>query len=104
MIICSAFSRSINNDSFVLSDSIDISLRDIFLSLISGLGKSPGMLVDLDPRFLSFASRLIGMHDSFLQLSSELLVDSGRFRALSNWHPFLDPYVELELTAQSFLY
>ncbi len=103
MIIRSAIAPCVVNDAYVLSDSIDLTLRDIFLSLIKGLGKSDLMLVDLDLRILSIASRLLGREDAFLQLSSELIVDSSRFCEAANWIPFLSPHAELELTARSFL-
>lgn len=103
MIIRSAFSADILNDTYVLSDSVDLSLRDVFISLIHGLGKSPRMLVDVDLSLLSFASRLVGQQDAFLQLSSELLVNSSRFCEVANWQPFVDPCAELEFTAKSFL-
>ena len=61
------------------------------------------MLVDVDLSLLSFASRLVGQQDAFLQLSSELLVDSSRFCEVANWQPFVDPCAELEFTAKSFL-
>lgn len=102
MIIRSAFSADILNDTYALSDSVDLSLHDVFLSLINGLGKSARMLVDVDLSLLYFASRLVGRQDAFLQLSSELLVDSTRFCEAANWQPFLDPFAELEFTAKSF--
>lgn len=102
MIILSALSSEIVNSAYVLSDSIDLSLREVFLALISGLGRSSHTLVDFSPLFLSYAMRLIGKYDAFTQLSSELLVDSSRFRQVLNWHPFLDPFESLRLTACSF--
>lgn len=102
MIIVSAFSAEIVNSAYVLSDSVDLPLREVFLALISGLGRSSHVLVDFSPLLLSGATRLIGKYDVFTQLSSELLVDSSRFRQVSCWHPFRDPFEELRLTASSF--
>lgn len=102
MIIKSALSDSIFNDHYVLSDSVDLSLPDVLLSLLRGLGKSHRSLIKVNPRALSFAAHVVGKHRAYNQLASDLVIDSSRFRRAANWQPFTDPYTELERTARSF--
>jgi len=101
-IVAAAFSSEALNCSFVLSDSLDLSLRSVILALFDGLDKSTSRLVDCDPSLLAASSRLLGKKAILDQLSSELLVDSSRFQSVANWIPSVHPVDGLRVTASSF--
>jgi len=101
-IVAAAFSSSALNSSFVLSDGIDLPLRSVILALFAGLNKSTARLVGCDSNLLAASFKLLGKKSIFDQLSSELLVDSSRFRSIASWAPSVHPVDGLRVTAASF--
>jgi UDP-glucose 4-epimerase len=72
---------------FVLSDGEDIDLASLVRQLADGIGRQYVPLVNVPPVFLKRIAMLAGSSSAFEKLSSELRVDSRKFRHCTGWKP-----------------
>lgn len=83
--LCCMHPDLVRNRSFVVSDGFDLSISELSASILRGMGYSRRRLVPLNPFIASLMSFMPGVLSSLDNLSFDLLVDSGEFRACSNW-------------------
>ena len=91
------------NQVFNVSDCDDLSVRDMFLCILQGLDKSCIGFFGCPPFILRVIFNIFGFGSVWRQLSSELVIDSSRFQAITGWTPPYSSREQLRLTAKSFL-
>jgi nucleoside-diphosphate-sugar epimerase len=89
------------NQTFILSDGVDLSTPQLIRRLASYLGY-PAPLLPVPPFLMKVAGKLIGKSDTVSRLLGSLAVDSSKICQTLNWQP---PYTldqGLQATAEWF--
>lgn len=74
------------NETFLVSDGNDVSLRSLLTTMRSAMGRSPG-LVPVPVWLFKLAGTLTGRQGVVDRLVGDLQVDSSRARSLLGWAP-----------------
>lgn len=72
------------NETFLISDGVDLSTPQIIERLAQGMGKRT-LLVPMPTGFMRWGARVAGMGGAFEQLCGSLVVDSSKARNLLGW-------------------
>tara|TARA_Y100000588_G_scaffold63052_1_gene62517 strand:+ start:772 stop:1749 length:978 start_codon:yes stop_codon:yes gene_type:complete len=74
------------NQTFLVSDGQDVSLKELITELRSAMGRKPG-LIPMPVSLFRFLGKLTGKADFIDRLVGDLQVDSSRARRLLGWAP-----------------
>ncbi len=96
-------SSKVAYETFAVSDCDDITVREMFSCLLDGLNRSRARLIPFPVFILKILCSLFGFSSDWRQVSSELIVDSSRFRVATGWSPPYTAKEQLRLAAKSFL-
>jgi len=93
---------SASNQTFLVSDGVDLSTTELLQKVSFSLGK-PSRLISVPVSILSIAARLLGKRDVAQRLLGSLQVDITKTHDLLEWTPPMSVDEALHKTAQAFL-
>lgn len=89
------------NETFVISDCIDVSTPEIVRNLASGMGRPPRLFA-CPVWLLRIGLTMLGKKNMYSQLCKSLLIDSGKARNLLGWTPPVKPLQALFAAGRYF--
>jgi nucleoside-diphosphate-sugar epimerase len=89
------------NETFLISDGVDLSTPQIIERLAEGMGKRI-LLLAIPPGLMRWGARMAGMGGAFEQLCGSLVVDSSKARNLLGWREPLGVDQALIKSARDF--
>lgn len=89
------------NQTFVISDGVDVSTPEIVRCLASGMSKPP-RLFRFPVWMLGIGLTVLGRKNMYSQLCKSLVIDSSKARHLLGWTPPAAPVDALRAAGQSF--
>ena len=89
------------NETYLVSDGLDLSTADMIRQIAQGLGRPP-RLVPVPPWVLHVGARLVGRRDVMQRLLGSLQVDITKARTQLAWSPPQRPEDGLREAARSF--
>lgn len=89
------------NQTFVISDGVDVSTPEIVQWLASGMGRSPRLFA-FPTWLLGTGLSVLGRKTMYSQLCKSLVIDSGKSRDLLGWVPPAKPAQALFAAGQYF--
>ncbi|WP_336331867.1 NAD-dependent epimerase/dehydratase family protein [Pseudomonas putida] len=89
------------NQTFVISDGVDVSTPEIVRCLADGMGRSPRLFA-FPIWLLGIGLSVLGKKTMYSQLCKSLVIDSGKSRSLLGWVPPAKPAQALFAAGQYF--
>ena len=90
------------NETFLVSDSEDLSLRSLVVCIRQSMGRNP-LLLPVPLMFFKFAGKLTGKEEVVDRLIGDLQVDSSKASDLLDWTPPYDVEQGIQITVDNFL-